>query len=79
MANDERYDPLAAIVRVANRLCLQEGICLPDQTPSPFDESELKEIKLDEGELARLRELLATRKESFVSLFSDWEDAPRRA
>ncbi|GAB4339073.1 MAG: hypothetical protein Kow0099_13770 [Candidatus Abyssubacteria bacterium] len=77
IAHDEQYDSLAATVRVANHLCLEERVCLPHQSPSVLPDAELDEIRLDRGALTRLRELLATRRDSFISLFSEWETLPQ--
>ena len=74
VSNDVRYRELTEITCLANHLCLQEGICLPDQARvEPFDESILHNLKLNRDDLSRLRNVLVTRKKSFVSLFSDWD------
>lgn len=74
IAPDVRYGSLAATVRLANHICLEEGICLAGQAVTDVDEQSLAEgIHLGAGEVRRLRETLSVRRESFISVFSDWE------
>jgi putative nucleotidyltransferase with HDIG domain len=74
IADDVRYKALTAMVRLANHLCLQEGVCLEDQAlGEPFEEEMVDGLKLKADDLAQLREILTTRKNSFMSFFSNWD------
>lgn len=79
VSNDARYRELTEITCLANHLCLQEGVCLPDQARvEPFDDSIAHNLKLNRDDLSRLRDVLVKRKESFVSFFSDWDSPAMR-
>jgi putative nucleotidyltransferase with HDIG domain len=74
IAEDDRYRELTATVRLANHLCLEEGICFPEQIPvESLEESVRADLKLGPQDMSRFREDLSKRKEQFVSLFSGWE------
>ena len=74
IADDPRYSSLTAIVRLANHVCLQEGVCLPNQAlAEPLEDSIFNDLKLDQSDLVTLQNALATGKESFVSLFASWQ------
>ena len=72
IAEDARYEPLTGIVRLANHLCLQEGLCLAEHTPArPLDDSIIEYLRLDSGDLSELRRSLVGRKKSFESFFPE--------
>lgn len=71
IADDARYRSLTATVRVANHLCLQEGICLSNQAVvEPFEDSIPETIGLKAESVKELRDDLAARKDSILSLFA---------
>jgi putative nucleotidyltransferase with HDIG domain len=74
IADDPRYKELTAVVRLANHICLEAGICLPGQSPNePLDGTVLSDLKLRPKELDDVRDNLTARKNQFVSLFSGWD------
>lgn len=74
IADDARYRSLTTIVRLANRACLQEGLCLANQAlAEPLEESLMAEIKLEPKDFGHLREALSAHAECFTDLFSSWD------
>ncbi len=72
IADDERYKALTAIVRLADHVCLAGGLCPTEQAfVGPIENSILEDLKVDHNDLAELQHTLGTRKEAFISLFSN--------
>jgi putative nucleotidyltransferase with HDIG domain len=75
IADDARYRELNAVVRLANHVCHEENICIPWQFAlEPLEGTVLDDLKLRPKDLERLHDNLTTRKDQFVSLFSDWDE-----
>ncbi len=73
IAEDVRYKELTATVRLADFLCICEGLCLPGQvSPDALDVTIINDLKLEQKDVKRLREELAEKKSQFVSSFSEW-------
>lgn len=73
LAEDPRYESLTAAIRLANHICLQEGVYLTDGgMTEPFEDSIINPLKLDPTALVDLQEALAERKESLISFSSSW-------
>ena len=69
IAEDERYNSLVAILRLADHLCLAEKICLEEQVfVEPLEDSIMEILKLHHDDLMELRHTLAARKDAFKSL-----------
>ncbi|MBI5119139.1 HDOD domain-containing protein [Candidatus Poribacteria bacterium] len=74
ICDDARYRHPTAIVRLANHLCRQEGINLTDGASiEPLAASAIVDLSLDREDVADLREELTKRKDSLLSLFSNWK------
>jgi putative nucleotidyltransferase with HDIG domain len=71
ICDDARYKYPTSVVRLANHLCLQEGISLMDgSVVEPLAASVINDLGLDLAGVAHLRAELTARKDSFMSLFS---------
>jgi putative nucleotidyltransferase with HDIG domain len=74
IADDVRYRSLTSIIRLANHLCLEEGLCLANQAlAEPLEDSLMGDIKLEPSDLIQLRETLSSQADSFIALFSSWD------
>lgn len=72
IARDERYDSQAAILRLADHLCLQERISAEERAfVEPLESAVTEQLRLGRDEVVDLRDALGARKEAFSSLFRD--------
>jgi len=71
VSNDTNYQPLTAAVRLADYLCILEGMSLKDNAlVKPLDDAITDCLKLERKDLAEIRRALNERREALNSLFS---------